>query len=66
MCVDIRVLDNLEAVEHPQEHKVQLAVGQQRAGAHAVAQAVGKQRRIRLLEPSLWPERLGVGPDVGI
>lgn len=62
MVVHIVVLLNLEAVEKSHVDEVELAVGQQRASAHAVADAVCEQRRVRLLEPPLGAEDLGVGP----
>lgn len=62
MVVHIVVLLNLEAVEKSHVDEVELAVGQQRASAHAVADAVCEQRRVGLLEPSLGAEDLGVGP----
>lgn len=66
MRVHLALLHNLKAAQHPQEHKVQLAVRQQRARAHPVPQPVREQRRVGRFEPALGTERLGVGPDVRV
>lgn len=55
-----------EAIEHAHENQVQLAVGEQGTGAHAVSHPVGEHGSIGLLEPTFWPEFFGVGPYVRI
>ena len=66
MNIDFRVLHDLEAVQHPQEHEVEFAVCEERASAHAVSEAVGEEWGVGLFEPALGAEIFGVAPDVGI
>lgn len=58
------MLLNLEAVEKSHVQEIELSVGKQGSGAHAIAHAVGEQGGIGLLEPALGSEDLGICPDL--
>lgn len=66
MAVNLIVLLDVEAVEKSDEDEIELAIGQQGAGAHAISDAVGEEGGVRLFKPPLRSEDLWVGPDVGI
>lgn len=57
---------DLKSIQHAQEHDIQLAIRQQRAGAHAIAHTVGEHGCVGLLEPALGAEDGGVRPHRGI
>lgn len=66
MAVNLIVLLDAEAVEEAGEDKIELAVGQEGASAHAISDAVGEEGGVRLLKPPLGAEDLWIGPDAGI
>ena len=66
MAVDVVELFDAEAIEQAHVYEVKLAVRQERAGAHAVADSVGKERRVGLLVPALWAEDVGVAPHIRV
>jgi hypothetical protein len=57
---------NPKAVQGPHENQIEFSVGQQGAGTHAVAHAVGEHWCVGLLQPPLWSELFRVGPHIWI
>lgn len=66
MDIHIAKFLDFEGIEHTDEDDIELAVGEERAGAHAVAEAVGKKWCVGVLEPAFGAEDIGVVPDGGI
>lgn len=63
MHIDIVVRLDAKASDHAHENEVQFAIRQQRAGAHAVAETIGENGGVGVLEETLGAEDFGVVPD---